>query len=294
MLEIKGVNKKFGEHQVLKNIDLTVKNGEIIGLLGKNGAGKTTLIKCINQLYGFDGSIKVGGVSYGENPKKYLNSVGILLEPSYYDYMSALDNLKAYAYLSGICFNDIESEMKELLDIIGLGNAMERQVREFSFGMKQKLGVAMAFVKKPDVLVLDEPTIGVDPKGLEAMFEMLQTFAKRDNIAIIFSSNNLKEVQDISTRISFLKGGEIVETLETAEMLNAENKYTISVKAPISEKIRTSVERLESGIVKASDIIVENYENLNRIIKMLVEEENPILNIERENKFLKEFYQEEA
>jgi len=294
MLEIRGVSKNYGEHQILKNIDLTVNNGEIVGLLGKNGAGKTTLIKCISQLYRFEGIVKVGGVNYADEPEKYLKNVGILLEPSYYDYMSALENLKAYAYLSGVRFQDIEGEMKELLDVIGLGNVMEKKVREFSFGMKQKLGVAMAFVKKPDVLVLDEPTIGVDPKGLEAMFEMLQTLAKRDNIAIIFSSNNLKEVQDISTRISFLKNGEIIETLETTDMLNAENKYTISVKAPISERIRMRVSELENGIIQASNIIVENYENLNQIIKMLVEEENPILNIERENKFLKEFYQEEA
>lgn len=290
MLEIKEVKKEFGERRILKGIDLTVENGEIIGLLGKNGAGKTTLIKCINQLYHYQGNIKVKGLEYKENPTEYLRNVGILLEPSYYDYMTALENLKAYASMSGVCFEDVEKDMKDLLDIIGLGDAMGKKVRDFSFGMKQKLGVAMAFVKKPDVLVLDEPSIGVDPKGLDSMFEMLKTFAKRDNMAIIFSSNNLKEVQDISSKIAFLKDGMIVETLSTEEMLELENCYTVSVKNPISDTVKEAVINIKDSIISGNSIKVENYENLNHIIRLLVKEENAIMDIERENKFLKAFY----
>lgn len=291
MLEIKEVNKGFGERTILKNINLTVENGDIIGLLGKNGAGKTTLIKCINQLYKFQGEIRVNGVKYQENPSAYLRNVGILLEPSYYDYMTAMENLKAYASLSGTKFQNVESEMKELLGIIGLGDAMGKKVREFSFGMKQKLGVAMALVKKPDVLVLDEPTIGVDPKGLDAMFEMIKKLAARDHIAIIFSSNNLKEVQDISSKISFLKDGEIVETMETSEMLNLENSYTICVRNPISQEIRDGLKKIKDCVIQETRIAIDNYESLNRVIRILVQNSNPILDIERENKFLREFYE---
>lgn len=290
MLEIKAVNKEFGERKILKGIDLTVNNGEIIGLLGKNGAGKTTLIKCVNQLYRYQGSIRVNGMTYDENPTEYLKNVGILLEPSYYDYMTASENLRAYASLSGVRFQDVEADIKDLLDVIGLGDAMDKKVKEFSFGMKQKLGVAMAFVKKPDVLVLDEPSIGVDPKGLDSMFNMLKTFAKRDNMAIIFSSNNLKEVQDISDKISFLKDGKIIETLTTAEMLDLDNSYTITVRKDISQQILDTVSKIENCVVKRNTIKVENCEDMNRIIKMLVEEDNLITDIERENKFLKAFY----
>ena len=291
MLEIKGVSKGFGSRKVLKNINLTVKNGDIIGLLGKNGAGKTTLIKCINQLYNFQGEIRVNGIDYNENPKKYLQNVGILLEPSYYDYMTALENLKACASLNGTNFKEIEKDMKELLDIVGLGDTMGKKVKEFSFGMKQKLGVAMALTKQPDVLVLDEPTIGVDPKGLDALFEMIQSLAVHNNIAIIFSSNNLKEVQDISSKISFLKDGQIVKTLDTAQMLELENSYTISVKHPISEKIRENAKHIKNCIIKETQITIENYENLNRVIKMLAGADNPIMDIVRENKFLRDFYE---
>lgn len=290
MLEIKSVNKEFGERKILKGIDLTVNNGEIVGLLGKNGAGKTTLIKCINQLYKYEGSIHVNQISYEENPTEYLKNVGILLEPSYYDYMTASENLRAYAALSGVRFQDVESEIKELLDVIGLGDAMEKKVREFSFGMKQKLGVAMAFVKKPDVLVLDEPSIGVDPKGLDSMFGMLKTFAKRDNMAIIFSSNNLKEVQDICDKISFLKDGKILDTMTTAEMLDLENAYTVTFKKPISEQLNKELVQIENSILETNRIKVENCEDMNRVVKLLLKEENLITDIERENKFLKAFY----
>ena len=290
MLEIKSVNKEFGERKILQGIDLTVNNGEIVGLLGKNGAGKTTLIKCINQLYQHEGNIKVNGLTYQENPTAYLKSVGILLEPSYYDYMTASENLRAYASLSGVRFQDVQADIKELLDVIGLGDAMEKKVKEFSFVMKQKLGVAMAFVKKPDVLVLDEPSIGVDPKGLDSMFSMLKTFAKRDNMAIIFSSNNLKEVQDISDRISFLKDGKIVETLTTSQMLELENSYTISFKNPLSEQLCASIRQIEEDSIMENRIKVGNYENLNRVIGLLMQDRNLIMDIERENKFLKAFY----
>lgn len=290
MLKISKVNKGFGGRTVLKNVSLVVQNGDIVGLLGKNGAGKSTLIKCINQLYKFQGDIRVNGVSYRENPSAYLKNVGILLEPSYYDYMTAMDNLRAYASLNGTRFTDVESEIKELLDVIGLGDAMQKQVKEFSFGMKQKLGVAMALVKKPDVLVLDEPTIGVDPKGLEAMFDILRSLAVKHNIAIIFSSNNLKEVQDVSNKISFLKDGEIVQTIETSKMLDLENSYTVSVRNPISPELRVDLEENRNVVVGETKISINNYENLNRVIKVLVKYDNPILDIERENKFLRDFY----
>ena len=291
MLEMKDVCKGFGDRKILKGINLTVENGKIVGLLGKNGAGKTTMIKCINQLYRYDGMIRVKGICYEENPTEYLRNVGILLEPSYYDYMSALDNLKAYAGLCGVQFKDVEKGLEDLLDVIGLGNALDKKVRDFSFGMKQKLGVAMALVKKPDVLVLDEPSIGVDPKGLDALFTLMKDLARKEELAIIFSSNNLQEVQDVSDRISFLKEGEIVQTLDATDMLDLDNSYTIHVRHPLTEKIRSGLADIANCKLKEHEITVENNENLNRVLQLLLNNENQILDVARESRFLKEFYE---
>lgn len=289
MLEIRGVCKEFGDKTILKDINLTVENGTIVGLLGKNGAGKSTLIRCINQLYRFQGEIKVNGINYRQNSEKYLRNVGVLLEPSYYEYMSAIENLKSYASLSGVSYKSIENEMKALLDIMGLGDSINKNVCEFSFGMKQKLGVAMALAKKPDVLVLDEPTIGVDPKGLVAMFDILRDLAKKENTAIIFSSNNLKEVQDMSDRISFLKNGEIIQTVDTEKLLEKENSYVITVQKAIKEKER--LERKCNCVVREKQISTENYQDMNIVLSYLINTDNPILNVERENQFLKKFYE---
>lgn len=289
MLEIRGVCKEFGDKTILKDINLTVENGTIVGLLGKNGAGKSTLIKCINQLYRFQGEIKVNGINYRQNSEKYLRNVGVLLEPSYYEYMSAIENLKSYASLSGVSYKNIENEMKALLDIMGLGDSINKNVSEFSFGMKQKLGVAMALAKKPDVLVLDEPTIGVDPKGLVAMFDILRDLAKKENTAIIFSSNNLKEVQDMSDRISFLKNGEIIQMVDTEKLLEKENSYVITVQKAIKEKER--LERKCNCVVREKQISTENYKDMNIVLNYLINTDNPILNVERENHFLKKFYE---
>lgn len=289
MLEINGVSKKFGNKAILKNINLTVENGSIVGLLGKNGAGKSTLIKCVNQLYRFQGEVKVNGITYSQNSSSYLQNIGILLEPSYYEYMSAIENLRAYASLNKTTYSSIENEMQELLEIMGLADSMNKAVSEFSFGMKQKLGVVMALSKRPDVLVLDEPTIGVDPKGLTAMFDILKNLAKEKNIAIIFSSNNLKEVQDMCDKISFLKNGEIIQTIDTKKLLETENSYTITAQMNIDEN--ENIERQCNCVIKGNQIFTDNYCDMNIALKLLLASGNPILNIERENQFLKEFYE---
>ncbi len=291
MLRMSGVKKSFGEREILKGIDLEVNNGEIVGLLGRNGAGKTTMIKCINQLYQYEGSIRVKELHYDEDANAYLRNLGILLEPSYYDYMSAIDNLKAYANLCGVKFDDVEREIEDLLEILGLGNAMDRKVREFSFGMKQKLGVAMALVKKPDVLVLDEPSIGVDPKGLDALFGLMKDLAHKDGLSVIFSSNNLQEVQDISDRIAFLKDGKITQVLQADEVMNQDNAYTIYVKQPIGEDVHRLILPFADYEPNSRELKVENNEKLNLTLKVLMNQGSPILDIHRESLFLKDFYE---
>ena len=289
MFEIKGLSKSFGEKEVLKNKNLQLNKGEIVGLLGKNGAGKTTLIKSINNLYKYKGSITINNKSYKDDPNYYLNNIGILLEPSYYDYLTALENMKI------VCsFNknvNAEQRAMELLDFIGLKDAANRKVSGFSFGMKQRLGVAMALSNNPELLILDEPTIGVDPKGLEILKDRLTYLAKKEKKTILFSSNDLNEMQKWSDRIILLKDGEIVEDRSRKSIIEDGNQYTITVKSPFSNSELNQLKNqfgclvLEKNRVK----IIDN-NKLNPILNKIILSKNNILDIERNNSILENFY----
>lgn len=289
MLEIRGLSKSFGERTVLKDINLNLGKGEIVGLLGKNGAGKTTLIKSINQLYKHNGEIKINDKTYKDDPKGYLKSVGILLEPSYYDYLTALENMKI------VCsFNKdkkVEQRSKELLDFIGLSDAANKKVSGFSFGMKQRLGVAMALSHNPNLLVLDEPTIGVDPKGLEILKDRLIYLAKHENKTILFSSNDLNEMQKLSERIILLKDGEILEDRSRESIIEEGNQYTITVKECLKES-QIEVLKADYGcdIYGENIIKINSNENLDVILERLIENKNKIIDIERSNLILENFY----
>lgn len=289
MLSIKGVNKKFGEKEVLKNINLTLKKGEIVGLLGKNGAGKTTLIKSINQLYSYNGSIKINNKEYKDDPQGYLKSVGILLEPSYYDYLSALDNLMI------VCEFNRDGKAKEkameLLDFIGLKDAADKKVSGFSFGMKQRLGVAMALAHDPDLLILDEPTIGVDPKGLEILKDRLLYLAKEKKKTILFSSNDLNEMQKLSERIILLKDGEILEDRDRKSIVEEGNQYTITLKHELEKEALDGLkDDFGCEIYNSNVIKINNNNKLNDILGQILNRGNKILDIERSNSILENFY----
>lgn len=290
MLSIKGLSKKFGEKEVLKDINLDLKEGEIVGLLGKNGAGKTTLLKSINQLYSYSGSITINNKNFKNDPKGYLNDVGILLEPSYCEYLTALDNMKI------ICSFNKDSNPKEkaleLLSFIGLEDAANKKVSDFSFGMKQRLGVAMALAHDPALLILDEPTIGVDPKGLEILKNKLKYLAKTKNKTILFSSNDLDEMQKISDRIILLKDGKIFEDRSRESIIEEGNEYLITFRSSIKEFINElkvnkncdEVEVIENNIIKV------NNKNLNSILFKVLSQKFEIIDIQRSNSILREFY----
>lgn len=292
MLQIRGLKKSLGKKAILKGVDLTIQQGEIVGLLGKNGAGKTTLIKCIDQLYQYDGEIAVGCIDPHAQPEKFLGSVGVLLEPSFYDYMTGLDNLQACGKLCGKTVNVNEQQLKELLAALGLTEAINKKVKDYSFGMKQKLGVVMALIKKPAVLVLDEPTIGVDPSGLQGLFAILKRLAEEEGIAIIFSSNNLAEVQAISDKIAFLKDGQITDLIKTHQLIDKENSYTVQIREAISAEVSLEMGELRECTAMGQQIEVNDVDTLNQVIRILVDKGHSILDIKRENRLLQDFYGE--
>lgn len=198
VLHIKGLKKKYKSKNVLKDINLNVYKGEILGLIGKNGAGKTTLLKCINSLISPSG---------GTIQVKRGSRIGSLIEePGLLPYLTAAQNIKLLYHLYDKTVTD--KKVEKLLNSVNLENSRVK-VKDFSLGMKQRLGIAMSLIENPDIVLLDEPTNGLDPDGI-MLFRKLILDLSKQGISFIISSHALDELSKISSRVAFMNNGKIV------------------------------------------------------------------------------------
>lgn len=210
VLEIKNVSKKIGKKLILDDITFDVKEGEVFGFVGPNGAGKTTLIKTMLGLYKQDsGFISIGGYDLNNDFEKAMEQIGAIIEnPEMYSYLSGMDNLNIYSIMSG--FNDLEYKNK-VINTVKLENRINNKVKTYSLGMRQRLGIAQALISKPKLLILDEPTNGLDPIGIKELRELLKRISKKNNIAVFVSSHILSEIELMCDRIAIIDNGSIVE-----------------------------------------------------------------------------------
>ena len=208
ILEIKNLKKSYKNRLVLDLDSLVIEEKSIFGLIGKNGAGKSTLMKLILGLVKKDqGTIKVFGCQLNSKNQKDINkNLGALIEnPSFYDHLSAYENLEIICQLKGIKNDDIS----KTLDLVGLKNIGKKRLREYSLGMKQRLGIAIALIGSPKLLILDEPINGLDPQGIEEMRNLFKNIVKNTSTSILISSHILDEIEKISTHIGILKEGKL-------------------------------------------------------------------------------------
>lgn len=208
ILKLENVSKKYGNETVLKNVSLELKSGEIVGLVGPNGAGKSTIMKIISGLISnFEGTAQINGENI-RNLKCNYKKVGCLIEnPGYYGSDTGLDNLKFCAKLSGAYS---EAQIRDLAKRIGIENALKKRVSKYSLGMKQKLGICMAMVGKPEVLILDEPTNGLDPDTIPVVRDLIKYSAEEMKCAVLVSSHILSEIEAVCDSVYFIKNGEII------------------------------------------------------------------------------------
>lgn len=206
ILKVENVNKKYKEKTVLDKLSFSVEKEKIVGLVGQNGAGKTTIFRIILGLsYPDSGNIEVFGKCDG-----YRNKIGSLIElPGLYLDMSAKDNMEVVQILKG----SEPGEIKQLLDEIGLSYKDKKQVKDFSLGMKQRLGIAMSLVGKPQMLILDEPINGLDPIGINEINKLLLRLNKDRKITIIISSHILSELESIASEFLIMDKGKIIDTI---------------------------------------------------------------------------------
>ena len=209
VLQIKNLQKVFKDTQVVNLSSLSVQQGEIYGFLGPNGAGKTTTMKMILSLITRTaGEIEVFGQSIGTD-KQYLNQIGSMIEePSYYPNLTGYENLLVFQKILGFDKKNIQ----ETLKIVGLDQPKNKKklVKDYSLGMKQRLALAFALVKKPRLLILDEPTNGLDPAGIHEIRELIIKLAKEQGITVFISTHILSEVEHIADRVGIINHGQLV------------------------------------------------------------------------------------
>ena len=259
LVEVKSINKFFGKKQVLKNVSFNICEGQILGFIGPNGAGKTTTIKLLLGLQKIDsGNVLINGFDVEKDFEKAILRVGAIVEnPDYYMYLTGRKNLEMISSL----YKDISKErIDEIIKIVGLENRINDKVKNYSLGMRQRLGIAAALIHNPNVLVLDEPTNGLDPEGIKDLKELLVKLAKKEKMGVLVSSHNLLDLESFCTDVCLIKNGEIITSASMEEIKNA-GKSSYLIKLENTKNLK--------GIINGDDIIIDE-----KYIKVFVEEKD--------------------
>lgn len=222
LLESRGLTKQFGHHKAVNNVDLHIKKGTIYGFIGRNGAGKTTFLKMISGLARpTSGEIHLFGYS-GRDLNKVRSRIGCLIEtPGLYENMTAYDNLKLKCLILGI---KKEGYIEEILEIVGLLDSAKKKTKKLSLGMKQRLGIGLALIGEPDLLILDEPINGLDPQGIVEIRDILLDLQKERDMTIIISSHILEELSKMATHYGIIHNGCLIQELTKEELSNRCNE----------------------------------------------------------------------
>ncbi len=249
ILSVDGMTKRYGKNNVVNNASFQLERGKIYGFIGQNGAGKTTIIR---MLAGY-AKLTAGKISiFGEDSERGLaegrKRMGIIVEtPALYKNMNAYDNIEIQKTLYGI---KSETLTDELLQLVGLANIGKRLVKHFSLGMRQRLGIAMALVNSPEILVLDEPVNGLDPMGIVEIRELLIKLNRERNITILISSHILSELYQLATDYIIIHRGNILEKLTLEEL---DRKCTSYIVMQAEDKAAAKVVLAEMGITQIEE-----------------------------------------
>ncbi|MCQ2467099.1 MAG: ABC transporter ATP-binding protein [Clostridia bacterium] len=268
ILTTEGLTKKFGNKYAVDNVSINIRKGAIYGLIGMNGAGKTTIMKMITGLIKpTSGSFKYHG--FGDDNKLAFSRIGALIEaPAIYPNLSAFDNLKIKCLAYGINDNQY---INDKLALVGLSDVGKKKAGKFSLGMKQRLGIALALVGDPDLLLLDEPINGLDPQGIVEIREMLVKLNKDSGVTILISSHILEELSKIATEYGIINNGKIVEEI-TNEALMTKCRDKIQIKAQDVSQIVTILDAngfVDYSVSDANTIFV--FDKVNEISKLNME-----------------------
>ena len=270
ILECKNLSKNIGKKQILKNVELEISEGDILGFIGPNGAGKTTTIKLILGLQKItSGYVKINGYDIKENFEKAIEKVGTIVENlDLYMYMSGYKNLKLIANL----YKDVDQKrVEEVIKITGLENRINDKVSKYSLGMRQRLGIAQALLHKPNLLILDEPTNGLDPEGIKQLRDLLKKLAKKEKMGILISSHNLAELESFCTKVAIIQNGEMVENSSIEDAKKVDGKTIYQIEIDNTEKIEEVVKNELEKIDKNNINVYATKQEIPEIVEKLVQ-----------------------
>jgi ABC-2 type transport system ATP-binding protein len=290
-LSVHNLKKVIGKKEIIKGISFELKEGEVFGFLGPNGAGKTTTIRMVVGLIKpTSGSIKIGGYNIEENFEEAMKHLGCIVEnPELYPYLSGYDNLLHFAnMLEGIG----KERISEVTKLVGLKERIHDRVKTYSLGMRQRLGIAQALLGRPKVLILDEPTNGLDPAGIREMREFIRFLAEEEGLSVLVSSHLLSEIQLLCDRVAIISRGTVIKTDSVHNLLSNRERvvwrfHPIEEAKQVLRSVTTIEEREDGSISTEYDELKVAEWN-----KMLVEEGISVTEMNRKMPVLEDLFLE--
>ncbi|GAB2991626.1 hypothetical protein GCM10027284_05280 [Cyclobacterium sediminis] len=305
VIALKGLTKKYGTFTAVNELDLTINKGEIFGLLGPNGAGKTTTILMMMGLTEPSaGTAHVCGVNSTKNPLAVKKVVGYMPDNvGFYDNMSALENLMYIGELNGIPRSEVRKDAIAVMDMVGLPEeAIHKKTAAYSRGMKQRLGLAEVLIKKPQVVILDEPTLGIDPSGVKEFLSLILRLSREKGLTVLLSSHHLHQVQQVCDRVGIFVDGELliegdIASLSSRLFTGKSFEVNVTFKNPIDLPWKHERELLQFPSIKeisveAHDAWISGSEDVTPdIVRFLVEKGYPIMGVQKKEYGLEDIYQ---
>jgi ABC-2 type transport system ATP-binding protein len=290
-LSVKGLRKAIGKREIIQGLDFELKRGEVFGFLGPNGAGKTTTIRMlVGLIRPTAGSIQVCGYDLHKQFPEAMRNLGCIVEnPELYTYLSGWSNLQYFArMMEGIG----ESRITEVVRLVGLSARIHDKVKTYSLGMRQRLGIAQALLGNPRVLILDEPTNGLDPSGIREMREFIRYLAEKEGLSVLVSSHLLSEIQLMCDRVAIISKGQIVRVDTVAGLLAQQERVSWRL-SPLPKGIEVLQQLASSGSVETQgDLIITPYieQEIGRWNQLLVEAGVTVTEISRKLPSLEDLF----